>query len=893
MKKFLVLLLLICFCFASDFIPFDKIEHLAYQLVNQQFEYHSLIETITYYGFDEQPNAYAMVYQSKENEPLTIVMGARYTTTPVGEISMTIPRCKSVYNKILQKARTVARTEPVFDRVYYFGPGEEYCSFKAEERDILINTCTFRVIDKSALFEHIPEPHQELEVLTRQKWDNYFNTQNFSTLQDTGYISNVPFIDWVYGCSPTASAMIFWYWDEFAPSPGYGRLVDYSYTHWDNPENEWNFCANVNRELALAMPTYDTVINGATAVDSIAPGQLRVANIINGYSCGSSTSPQGHSGNQYMFSWIKSEIDAGRPFHWVVIQYYSPAHGERVNHSVTGIGYHISPPDTFVRVHDTWNYDEPLWPLWTYYGGVYSWDYVITFVPGGAITDNIFLDWPIGGTMYGPTNIFANIKYTLRWQSVGSTIDHVKIWYSTGRQGSGYDSLQWTLIDNNAPNTGTYVWTCPAIDDTIRINISGLNASNQRLAADGSWGWSMVCEELSHSAGVDLVGHLPTDVGYTHDIQTQGTYAFIADGPNGLVVADIADSSLPVAAGHLPLPGRAYSLALNASYAYIGDQEDTLRVISISDPANPSQLGMFPLNDQALDVCAVGNLVYIAARTQGLVIVDVTDPTLPDIEGEYDTPGFSYDVFVDGNYAYVADAIQGVRIIDVSTPGSPSETGFYDTNGICYGVTKSGNYVYAADGAQGIKIFDASSPDTLILLNSLDTPGTATKVRVWNNTLFVADGTYGGVRVIDVTNPNSPSELGYIESRGAAGNLWLPGGPRVYLADGGNGLLLITQELIGIAEDEADAVEYAVSIVPSHSVTHRATTFNIYSNRATRVDMKLFDAMGRLVETIYSDFMNIGNNKIHWQPQDIPAGVYFVHSQVGNSRDIHKLVLVK
>jgi hypothetical protein len=392
---------------------------------------------------------------------------------------------------------------------------------------------------------------------------------------------------------------------------------------------------------------------------------------------------------------------------------------------------------------------------------------------------------------------------------------------------------------------------------------------------------------------MNLVGHLPTDDGNTYDVHVEGTNAFICDGPNGFVVADIGDSSLPQAVGHLPLPGRSCCVALNSSYAYVGDQEDTLRVISITDPANPSQLSTCPLNDQALDVYAVGNFVYVAARGQGLVIVDVTNPALPEIEGEYDTPGFSYDVYVAGDYAYVADATKGVRVINVSDPQNPDETGSYDTNGICYGVTKLGNYVYAADGTQGIKIFDASSPDTLILLGSLDTPGTATKVRVWNNTLFVADGNYGGIRVIDVADPNSPSELGYIASKGAAGNFWLPGGALIYLADGGSGLLVITQELIGIAEDEDVVVECVMGSMPSHAVTSRALVFSINLTRATRVEMKLFDAMGRLVETIYDDFMNSGNNRIHWQPRGISAGVYFVHTQVNDFQDIHKLVLVK
>jgi len=888
MKKFVILLSFICFLFASDFIPFEKVETLAQRFVRERFGTYYLAEVITYYGLDELPNAYAMVYKNIHGAPLTVVVGARYTCTPISEFSEALPKYYKTIEKARVKARELLGAQPTFKRIYYFGPQEEYFSFECAEKEFFINTYSLKVFEKDFFLEIQPERDATIEAILRQKWDGYFRCSDFTSRQ-TGYVDSVPFIDWVYGCSPTAASMLLWYWD----SRGYGRLVDHFYTHWDYPEDEWNDCANVNRELALAMGTDS--MTGGTAGNNIIPGYITTANSINGYSF-SGTSYYGNAGNQYAFAYIENEIDNQRPFHWSVQQYWSPPHSDYIYHSLTGVGYDIILPDTFVIVHNTWDNFEPSWALWTYVGGVYSYDYVRVVLPGGAVTDNIFLEWPrgeimSGGVLSARSIIFTDLNYRLRWQSVGSNIDHVKMWYSTGRQGSGYDSLYWTLIDDNLPNTGDYLWTCPD-DDTLRINICGLNSSNTRLAADGSFG-RCVPTILDHSPEINLVGHLPDADGYTRDIQVLGNYAFIADGQNGLVVADIADSSLPEQAGHLPLPGYSYCIAVDSPYLYIGDQEDTLRVISISDPTNPTQLGICAVGDEALDVYVVDSLVFVAARSQGLVIVNVSNPNSPSIIEQCDTPGFSFDVFVDGNYAYVADATKGVRTIDVSTPNTPVETGSYDTNGISYGVTKSGNYVYLADGTRGIKTFDGSSPDTLILLDSLDTPATATKVRFFNNTLFVADGNYGGIRVIDVLDPNDVVELGYIESKGTAGSLWLAGGSMVYLADGIVGTLVITQEFVGIAEDEKELVHFVKDIFPSHAVTGRVLTFSFNATGATRIEMKLFDVAGRLVETIYKGVLSSGNNKISWQPQNIPAGVYFVHTQAGDFRDIHKLVLVK
>jgi hypothetical protein len=894
MKKILILFCAVLFAFASDFIPLDRLQAISQEVVAENFGLYDLVETVTYYGLDEQPNAYALIYQNNEGNPLTLIMGARYTTTPIGEISKSLPRSKSMYEKILQQARGMTFEEPEFQKIYYFGPGEEYCSFNTAGRDILINACDFKSMDKNVLFSCNPKPNPELEAVLREKWDRYLNGGGYGIRQDSGYVANVPFIDWVYGCTPCASSMVFWYWDEFAPSAGYGNLVDHFYTHYDTPEAEWNDCANVNRELALAM--YTDTLSGSSSVGSITPGQITVANYWHGYSCTSYTPAQGTAGNQYQFAYIKGEIDAGRPFNWSVIQYYSPDHGERINHSVTAVGYHIILPDTFVQVHNTWDGLEPLWILWTYYGGVYSWDWVSTFVPGGWVEDNIFLDWPVGATLTGGALspraiVYAGVTYRLRWHTQGSGIDHVKISYSTGRDGEGYDSLQWTLIDASAPNTGEYLWMMPD-DDTLRVNLVGLSSGNVRLAADGSFG-RCVPTLLDHSAEVNVVGHIPTLEGFTRDVELSGDYLYIADGDNGLVVADVTEPGVPEVVGHLDLPGHAYSLDVVGGYVYLGDQEDTLRVISVSDPENPVEVGKCAVGSEALDVFAVGSNVFVAARTEGLVVVSVATPSVPGVIGQWDTDGFSYDVYVDGSYAYVADATKGVRVIDVSDPENPDEVGYYDTNGISYGVTKSGGYVYCADGTQGVKVFDASSPDTLLLLGSFDTPVAATKVRKLGSAVYVADGAAGGLRVIDVSDPGSMSELGYIGSKGTSGSLWMSGDSLVYLADGLTGVMVIDRDGLRVAERDLGFVSLGFSVMPSFGRVSDSYTVSFSVSYAVDVSVRLFDCVGRYVEDVYCGRLAEGVSDVSWRPRHLPAGIYFMQVEAGDVKDIQKLILVK
>jgi hypothetical protein len=871
MKRLFVMLVAVALVFASDLIPLDDIEILANSFVQQKYGAYHLDEVVTYYGLDELPGAYGFIYRNNNDEPLTIVMGARYTTSPVNEISRSLPRSKDIYNTALNKARTLGYGEPEFQRYYYFGPGEEYCNFIVGDQDIMINSCTFRTLAKADMIENMPVPNPELEHLTRLKWQKYFNAANF--LQgDTNYIPGVPYIDWVYGCSPTAASMIMWYWDPL----GYGRLVDFFYMHWDQPEGEYNICANTNRELALAM--YTDTLSGGTSIANICNGMIAVANATNGYSCTGQTSPQGGSWNNWQFSWAKGEIDNGRPFHWNVLYYYEG--GQFINHSVTGVGYGVTATDTFIQVHNTWQESEPYWALWTYHSGTYSYDYVVTFIPNGSVSDNIFLDNPVG-----PGFVFKDIKYKIKWTDAGSQIDHVKMWYSIGRDGMAHDSVNWTLIDANAANTGEYLWVAPNQDSSLRINIAGLNSSNQRLAADGAWS-PLGCVYPDHSTNLDLVGHLVA-AHDAYDVVIVNDYAYVANGSDGLMVADISDSSLPEDITTLDLPGISRALYRQGSYLYIADQEDTLRIISISDPANPTQVSKLALTcDQPRSVFVTNNTAYIPCRATGVEIVDVSTPGSPSWSGSFNTSGQAYDVFVDDTLAYVADGTMGIRVWGVADPANCSEIGYYNTDGITQGIDKSGDYVYLAEGGAGIKVFNVNDPTDPQEVGSLDTDGTAASV-LMSDSLYVCDGS-GGLVVVDVSTPSSPVEVGYLDSYGSANNI-AHNGELLYLADIGDGVYVIHEDFEPAVEEMAEQPLIANFMIASPQT--KSLKFNIALEKRSDLSVKIYDAVGRIVKSMEMKGLESGEHDFQWSAS--AAGVYFVSVETDHGTTAKKVVFLK
>jgi hypothetical protein len=78
-------------------------------------------------------------------------------------------------------------------------------------------------------------------------------------------------------------------------------------------------------------------------------------------------------------------------------------------------------------------------------------------------------------------------------------------------------------------------------------------------------------------------------------------------------------------------------------------------------------------------------------------------------------------------------------------------------------VAIQGNYAYIASGKTGLRILDISDPDDPAEIGYCDTPGEANGVAVSGNYAYVAD-MMCDLRVIDISNPSHPHEIAWLET---------------------------------------------------------------------------------------------------------------------------------
>jgi hypothetical protein len=99
-----------------------------------------------------------------------------------------------------------------------------------------------------------------------------------------------------------------------------------------------------------------------------------------------------------------------------------------------------------------------------------------------------------------------------------------------------------------------------------------------------------------------------------------------------------------------------------------------------------------------------------------------------------------------------------------------------------YAVATRLNYAYVAAGNSGLRIVDISNPNSPVQAGFYDTPGFALGVAAGASYAYIADGA-NGLRVIEVGDPASAAEVGFLDTPGFANGVAVAGN-YAYVADG-------------------------------------------------------------------------------------------------------------
>jgi hypothetical protein len=187
---------------------------------------------------------------------------------------------------------------------------------------------------------------------------------------------------------------------------------------------------------------------------------------------------------------------------------------------------------------------------------------------------------------------------------------------------------------------------------------------------------------------------------------------------------------------------------MNRPYIYTASIDLGMVTFDINSIANPFPVDTITpamLNNlKATYLAQVGTDLFIACggfqtsgERAGLSIYDMTNPLIPVLKDHWDSAAFTHGsahIVVQGNYAYLAAMEDGILILDISNPPNIHFVKqIVPTNIPCA----------QTDHSRGLFL----SHDTLLVANDC-----------------------GGLRVISVTDPHNPEEIGAFTNVAAYGN---------------------------------------------------------------------------------------------------------------------------
>jgi hypothetical protein len=225
------------------------------------------------------------------------------------------------------------------------------------------------------------------------------------------------------------------------------------------------------------------------------------------------------------------------------------------------------------------------------------------------------------------------------------------------------------------------------------------------------------------------------------------------------------------------------AIAVVGQYAFLGDGAG-LSVLDVSDPASSQLVAAVAVPGGLQALAASGTRACGGSGLVNLVTFDIAQPDQPQEHARYAPARRPAGVAVGDTFAYVTveDPEIGLAVVASDGSGPPWHAGFLDLDAhprqdvmaIRVGALGGTAYLMYNNALLAVDCADPGAPRIARLLAVPD----ATSMDVRGHHIFVAGD---GLRVIDVSRPEDPRQVGY-DFRAGRGLAVAADGDRVYVA---------------------------------------------------------------------------------------------------------------
>jgi hypothetical protein len=326
------------------------------------------------------------------------------------------------------------------------------------------------------------------------------------------------------------------------------------------------------------------------------------------------------------------------------------------------------------------------------------------------------------------------------------------------------------------------------------------------------------------ASGVTLISETRVE-GLAVDVYVANGFAFVS-AINGIEIFDLADRGRPEKVTRIDSNDEYWNDAwVKGTTLYVSSDTSGVVAYDVSDARAPIRIGSFPAGE-SINVHTTfidGDLLFAntMAPNGEVLIFDIANPASPRLLSRFRARGadgwdfLAHDSFLWDRRLYVNQWKLGYVVVDLTDPGNPVELGLYPcidripSHANAVGVF--GNRIIAFEGTEGytahLSVLDVTDPGNIQLIGEYRRdPEISIHNMILVGTKLYVSHYQDGLRILDVSNPSKPAEIGYYDTypdrhggfdlQGAVG-IRVPGDGYLYVADSERGLMVLQEQSAG------------------------------------------------------------------------------------------------
>ncbi len=241
------------------------------------------------------------------------------------------------------------------------------------------------------------------------------------------------------------------------------------------------------------------------------------------------------------------------------------------------------------------------------------------------------------------------------------------------------------------------------------------------------------------------------------DVVVAGGIAYVACGPRGVVVIDVADPAAPRVVCAVKTRGAALRLDLQGNRLLVADGSTGLLLLDVTDVASPVPTAAWKSRGYVRHAILRGDTVYVAEGLFGVTRLRITGDGF-EMVWRYDTGGQARAVSLAGQKLLVANGPSGIVMLDVSGQGDPVEEGRMSLDDMARDVLRQpdSGFGFVAAGDDGIIVVDVSYPKKMVKAGEFVPKRPTNRIRAGEGDRLYVGNDADGMLILDVSTPETP-----------------------------------------------------------------------------------------------------------------------------------------